>query len=278
MAWTLTNAVGEHEAAAGSLLRRDPVAHTIALTVLDGAKRVDDAVVFGYWTDDDGQVTGAVSRTPGFPWLIAELPDRSVRQLAERVAHDAPAALVAGRADVAAHLAIQVAACSGAVVRLRSVERLYRLSTLVPPFHPGGAPRVAETGDVPLLVPWFAAFQDEAGVVARDPEPLVRERVRDGLITLWEHTSGPVSLAGQVAPACGVARIGPVYTPPEHRGRGYGAAVTAAAVQRALGDAADVVLFTDLTNATSNALYARLGFVPVHDRAIFAFDTAATSP
>jgi predicted GNAT family acetyltransferase len=59
----------------------------------------------------------------------------------------------------------------------------------------------------------------------------------------------------------------PVYTPPEHRRHGFAAAVTAAASDAALrAGARDVVLLTDLANATANALYPRLGYRPVDDR------------
>jgi predicted GNAT family acetyltransferase len=56
-----------------------------------------------------------------------------------------------------------------------------------------------------------------------------------------------------------------VYTPAEHRARGYGSAVTAAATQDVLDDRAIPVLFTDLANPTSNAIYQRLGYRPVGD-------------
>jgi predicted GNAT family acetyltransferase len=36
-----------------------------------------------------------------------------------------------------------------------------------------------------------------------------------------------------------------------------------------------VLLLTDLANATSNAIYGRLGFVPVDDRVLLAFDGQA---
>jgi predicted GNAT family acetyltransferase len=72
--------------------------------------------------------------------------------------------------------------------------------------------------------------------------------------------------------AAGVARVGPVFTPPEHRRHGYGAAVTAACTRDALErDADDVVLFTDLDNPTSNAIYQRLGYLPVSDHAVVRF-------
>jgi predicted GNAT family acetyltransferase len=68
------------------------------------------------------------------------------------------------------------------------------------------------------------------------------------------------------APAFGVSRIGPVFTPRHFRGHGYGSAVTAAAAESARRDGVDeVVLFADLANPVSNAIYQRIGFEPVCD-------------
>ena len=76
----------------------------------------------------------------------------------------------------------------------------------------------------------------------------------------------PVAQASARAVVAGMSRIGPVYTPPEHRNRGYAAAVTAAAARWALDQGArHVLLYTDLANATTNRLYPRLGFRPHHD-------------
>jgi predicted GNAT family acetyltransferase len=69
-----------------------------------------------------------------------------------------------------------------------------------------------------------------------------------------------------------MVRVGPVYTPPEVRGHGYASAATAAVSQAALEDGLrEVVLYTDLANPTSNALYQRLGYRPVEDRVVFSF-------
>jgi predicted GNAT family acetyltransferase len=77
--------------------------------------------------------------------------------------------------------------------------------------------------------------------------------------------SSSLSRAGQV-------RVGPVYTPRQHRGRGYGGAATWT-VSQAARDAgvSQVLLFTDLANPVSNALYQRLGYQPVADRLVLAF-------
>ncbi|MFG3505834.1 GNAT family N-acetyltransferase [Streptomyces sp. NPDC047821] len=70
----------------------------------------------------------------------------------------------------------------------------------------------------------------------------------------------------------GQARVAPVYTPPALRGRGYAGAVTAA-VSRAARDAGarQVLLFADVANPTSTALYQRIGYRPVADHVDIAF-------
>jgi predicted GNAT family acetyltransferase len=74
------------------------------------------------------------------------------------------------------------------------------------------------------------------------------------------------------APAAGMCRIGPVFTPAASRGHGFGAAVTAAAVRHAhRRGARHVVLFADVDNPVANGIYRRLGFVPVADSLEYAF-------
>ena len=69
-----------------------------------------------------------------------------------------------------------------------------------------------------------------------------------------------------------MVRIGPVYTPPERRGRGYGSAATAAASQRLLeAGAEEVLLYTDLANPVSNSIYQRIGYRAVEDRVVLDF-------
>lgn len=78
-----------------------------------------------------------------------------------------------------------------------------------------------------------------------------------------------MSLAAFSRPIAGASRVGPVYTPPAVRGRGYAAGVTHAASGAAhAAGAREVLLFTDLANPTSNGIYQRAGYVPVEDRVL----------
>ena len=93
-----------------------------------------------------------------------------------------------------------------------------------------------------------------------------------GHVVLWTVDGEPVAMARVHGCLLGMSRIGPVYTPPQHRGHGYGAAVTAQAVRHAWSRGArDVVLFADDANPVSNRIYRRLGFVPVGENVQYAF-------
>jgi hypothetical protein len=61
-------------------------------------------------------------------------------------------------------------------------------------------------------------------------------------------------------------RLGYVFTPRDRRRRGYAGALTAALSQHLLDQGARFcVLYTDLANPTSNALYPRVGYRPLCD-------------
>jgi predicted GNAT family acetyltransferase len=67
-------------------------------------------------------------------------------------------------------------------------------------------------------------------------------------------------------------RIGPVYTPPEHRRHGYASAVTAGLSSRLLESRRFCFLYTDLANPTSNKIYEQIGYRRVCEAASIAFD------
>jgi len=155
---------------------------------------------------------------------------------------------------------------------------MYQLGRLLPPDPaPPGRARVATAADSGLLLAWLEAFHHEADDGGGpDMRRTLADRLSYGGLTLWETADGPVSLAGVTRAVGGQARVGPVYTPPGRRGRGFGGAVTAA-VSQAAKDAgvAEVLLYTDLANPTSNALYQRLGYRPVSDGVELHFRPAA---
>ncbi len=263
MTWRETTDVEQYLAAAGDLLFGEPGLHTIELTVCENVRARGDGTRFAWWQRPGENVTGCVSLTPPYPLLLGVVPEESLPALADL--WEVPG--VNGPTAQAVQVAALVARSSGRTATLQHAERLFRLTELCLPVAPGGG-RLADDHDLAFLVAALRAFADEAGVVVTDVDRVVRDRLGYGGFVMWEDPQ-PVAFAGVTRVAFGGGRVGPVWTLPECRGRGYGGAVTATASQLLLDrGAGEVVLFTDLTNPTSNALYPRLGYRPVTDRAV----------
>ncbi|GAB2932735.1 GNAT family N-acetyltransferase [Nonomuraea fastidiosa] len=259
--WTFTSDVEEYAAVAEPFLLGDPVRNTVALTVLAALRAGMPAkgARFGWWTVD-GEVRGAVFHTPPHPAGLFAVPVEAVAPLVAGFGGDL--AVAVGPLDVTA----EVARLLGAPKRVVS-ERLYRLGTLAVP-DVAGRGRPCVPGDFPLLVSWYHAFGEEVGMGEGDEVERVARRLAGRELFVWEADGVPVAMAA-LSPACGgVCRIGPVYTPPSRRKRGYGAAVTAYASRTGRDErGAEVVLFADLDNPTSNAIYQAIGYEPVGDYA-----------
>ena len=267
--------VAEFRPLAERVYRRAPVAHTVELTVLNGALP-DDSLLLTVW--NAGRLIGAALQTPPYPLSCNGIPDDAVQAVAAAAARKRPL-LDAVRGDPGTAYAFADAwhAVTGRAGAVVLEERLYRLGSLQTPTVPGAA-RPAGDDDHPVLVDWVEGFLVEALGHRRDGPAgaafLTDAGAKGDEFVLWEDDGAPVSMAMRRSPAAGVSRIGPVFTPEDRRGRGYGSAVTAAAARSALdGGADDVVLFADLANPTSNAIYQRIGFRPVADAVRIEFRT-----
>jgi RimJ/RimL family protein N-acetyltransferase len=296
MSWFSTGAVEVFLAEAGDFLRSERARNTVILTVTenlrvkalaqpaantpDGRLAGHDEPLFGWWRSEGGQVSGAFMHTPDFPVMLTFMSKQAAAALAGELD-------VTGRQVHGVNAGIQAAEAFADVWRYRTgyaaeVQRRMRLflldSLLRPDPEPEGAPRRADERDRNLLIEWFDEFAREVGDLDRqDHADAVDERLSYGGLTIWQAASVPASVAGLTRTVDKMARVGPVYTPPALRGRGYAAGVTAAVSQAALdAGATEVVLYTDLANPTSNALYERLGYRPVEDRLMLSFDPPAT--
>jgi len=267
------------EATTRDLYAADPVWHTLAITVI-AANFPDPAITPVMLTvHHDGELCGAVFRTPPWPLIVSGLPAGAAPAVAEVLAAidpDVPG--VTGPRELAEGFAGAWAQHTGAVVREVLASRLYELGDLSEPAVPG-AGRAAIEDDVPLLVGWRNAFQVEALGHARSVER-AEAIIRAGLARgdrhqLWADGDEVVAWAEAGLPNLGMSRVGPVYTPPGLRGRGYGSAVTAA-VSRWARDAGakHVLLFTDLANPTSNSVYQKIGYRPLFDTCEVEFTPA----
>ena len=88
---------------------------------------------------------------------------------------------------------------------------------------------------------------------------------------LWDSEI-PVSIACSTRSTPNGVGINMVYTPPEHRKKGYASACVAALSQKLLDKGYKFCfLFTDLSNPTSNKIYQDIGYQPVADWNNYSF-------
>ncbi|MBW4611192.1 MAG: GNAT family N-acetyltransferase [Hassallia sp. WJT32-NPBG1] len=135
-----------------------------------------------------------------------------------------------------------------------------------------GQLRQATERDRQLLIDWFEAFVVQAlGIAATNTERAVERHLQRGTAYLWEDET-PVSMACNVGITPNGAAISVVYTPPEHRRKGYGSSCVAALSQILLSRGHKYCfLFTDLANPTSNHIYQAIGYQSVGDLYDYSF-------
>jgi predicted GNAT family acetyltransferase len=230
-----------------------------------------------YWTlVEDKRVVGIAMHTPPHNLFIARMPDDAAAQLAASVARAGRTLVgVTGELQAAGAFAAAWKECTGQTSDRAVSMRMYRLAELVVPAAVPGQARLASQHEVELVATWLSAFHEEAEPhrPVGDSSAVAGQRVTAGQVSVWEVNAEAVSMACFSHPVAGVSRVGPVYTPPSRRGQGYGAAVTAQATAAAIaGGAKDVVLYTDLSNPTSNAIYQAIGYRAEHDAEERAFN------
>ena len=134
------------------------------------------------------------------------------------------------------------------------------------PLSPGKM-RFARMDDHSLMAQWIVAFSETIGepVNFEDARSSVEKRIKNQELHIWDH-DGPVSIAGVSRPMRNGTTIGPVYTPPEHRGKGYATSCVLLLTKKLLSDGYSFCsLYTDLSNPTSNSIYIKIGYVPIGD-------------
>ncbi len=211
----------------------------------------------------NGQPLVALAQTPPWPVIVASpLPaDDGLAQAVASVLRAQPLAVTLINAPrpwtEASARELRIVANKTQGVALHRLEGQPQL-----PHSVAGSARPFRLKELSLLQTWLHDFACEA--TPEDPQPLVpMTTLLDMRLSVyaWTVADEPVSMARVQRPFCGGWTIGPVYTPPSHRGQGFGGAVVHAQCQRLLTEGSRyVILYTDMANQTSNKLYARIGF------------------
>jgi len=262
-------------AASAPALVRDAAVASILRSAALGVKRRpparEERVYLATW-HDGAHAAAAVQRADTA--LLVEASDPALAaHFADDLANDHPALHGIGGALPACEAFARrwrARTARGHVLRAHLRHHVLTEVASIPPAP--GAMRSARDDDLEWLVEASLAFVAEAGVP--DPPAQVRRQVPPGLAhgryRIWDH-DGRVAFAGWSDAGEREARVGPVYTPPALRRRGYAAALVAALSRELLAAGrARIFLAADVANPTAGGVYARIGYRAVSD--FFHFD------
>jgi uncharacterized protein len=234
--------------------------------------------------EDAGTAVGAALQTPPHNVILAQPAAEGANDLlAEAIASagiDLPG--IIGGLPEAEAFGSAWCARTGDTARRVMGQGIYALTEVSDVPAAAGTSRTATPDDLELVAGWIQDFQDEVVPDALRSDPAERRRRLATIlgsdeegISLWEAEAEVVSLSGFGGPTPNGIRIGPVYTPPGHRGRGYATTLVADLSRRQLARGRRFCfLHTDLANPTSNAIYRRIGYRRVCDSVVLAFERA----
>jgi len=243
---------------------------SIIIRLADGTARWGDEPARLFMVREGGGIIAAATQTPPYNLILTEAAPEITAFIAEQLKH-IPLPGVVGPRAVAKRFAQFWQEHTGQSSQLAMSLRLYRLDRVDLPADVPGHAEEATLEDFVQLVEWANAFVTEAHATITDVEQYVRGNIDSRRLLVWKDPK-PVSCALFGPSTPNSARIGSVYTPPEHRRRGYATANVAAVSQRALeAGHRYCCLFTDLANPTSNSIYRKIGYRPVCDYAEYRF-------
>ena len=264
LTFTLLTEPSEVLSQLGRLVEREPESLSVLASVTGGLV-TDPARYVGprWWVGRDaaGEAVAAFMHTPPHPMHIALAGADAARALARLLADegdDLPG--VSGLREPAEAFADQWCRRTGHTATVDMEIGRFDLPVRARlPFEVSGSYRVATADDAVTVDDWHQAFVDtieRRGRVA----PSLHAYITAGRVGLWTVGGRAVSMAYASPSNGGVTRISGVWTPPELRGHGYASAVVTAlsAERQDAGEAC--MLYTDLANPTSNAIYQAIGY------------------
>ncbi|MEP7033670.1 MAG: GNAT family N-acetyltransferase [Actinomycetota bacterium] len=267
---------------AGPLLMRDEGRHNLILGIAGTTERHPDLYPeYHAWVVRNGdEVLAAATMTPPHKLVVADpLTDDAADALLQAVrATGIEVPGVVANLPTAPWFAGAWSDATGAGAELVRSEGVYALNRVLDVPVASGLARRATSDDRALLEMWLKEFADEALPGEESNGEQLQRSIDTRLSSavsgfwIWEDGDIPVSLAGYSGPTTSGIRIGPVYTPPDLRRRGYASNLVAGLSRWLLDDGYKACfLYTDLANPTSNKIYTDIGYVRVCDAAEYAF-------
>lgn len=142
---------------------------------------------------------------------------------------------------------------------------VYEANQIILPKNTKGSIRLATEEDLPLVEEFSIGYIKDCypKQLEKGNEAIIgaQRNIKNKYLYLLEVEGEVVSMAANNRESKNAGTIAWVYTPPQHRKKGYASMVTALLSQKILENGKPLCnLFTDLSNPTSNSIYQKIGY------------------
>lgn len=225
--------------------------------------------------EEGDEVAAACLMTPPHALQIAvfkQLPDIE-KDIAQHMLNMGIAAGgVAGDQETARNFSAVWTEKTGEKARVLMDQGLYRIDSVNKGLEKSpGSWRVANKKDAPLLEKWYLLFEEDTGIAASTEEEAAQKIelfIEGKEVYVWEADGEVVSCMKKARPSKHGITVSFVFTPKEHRRKGYARTLVAEVTEELLLEYDFAMLYTDLKNPTSNKIYQEIGYEqianPVH--------------
>ncbi|WP_416952560.1 hypothetical protein ACNKF0_12515 [Nocardioides sp. T5] len=263
MAWHLTTDAAVLWHAAGPCLAEHPVENAPLLAEVGHLLATDstpDGLACGWWSSDDGTVSGAYVAAPRHSPLLTRMPRAALTGLTSVLDH--PAAL--GVPGVVADDVVEAWAAVGTCLTPARSFTVHLLEGQAPAPTCAGRPRVAGPDDRALLHRWFDELMAGLPGDPSDRAYVVDDPLATGALVLWEVDGRPVAMCSRSRVLADTVRMGACYAPGGEDAHADAAFGAAAADARRHARHVTVLAATDDEHEAHRL--AASGFVPAATR------------
>ena len=255
---------------------------SLFLGVLNGIKAGVYESPYIATIEEKGKILAIFQMTPPHPLNIIIVDEKQISAcmdlcIAELIKHSIRVESIISVKEWAIMFAQKWQEKTGGTYSLLMDQGLYRLNQVEESLEMSpGSWRYATTNDSLLIEKWYSQFEHDTGLSITAPVEIKR-RVNAMLngkeVFLWENEGEVVSMMKKARPTTNGVTVSLVFTPAENRKKGYGRTMVAAVSKELLKEFEFCVLYTDMSNPTSNKIYQEVGYQKLLDSVHLKLET-----
>lgn len=249
--------------------------NSLMIGVLNNVKQGIYETFHQFTVEEDGELLAILQVTPPHPlhYIVVKkersdlLPSFIIPHLLKE---EVPFSEVVSERQQAERFATAWQEITSGTSEMFMSQGLYRLDSVEDIDMAKGHMREATMADKAQLEAWYSAFEVESGLRSSPPEKVakaVQTMLDREEAVFWEVDGQVVSCAKRARPTVNGITVSFVYTSPSARGKGYARSLVADLSRQLLETKSFCVLYTDLTNPTSNKIYREVGYQQIMDSA-----------